>query len=139
MKQLAEILKLFVESEPVTFGGPERATPTGADTDRLILRLERQTAINNRIITTIVASYVFLLLISSVLVILHHTDLAWVGSFLGGNFLALTGIGAKLFEMWRVKNYIDMMLALLPSLTPQEALKMIQTFYFEKLQGGSPK
>jgi hypothetical protein len=142
LKNLASILSEFLQpSAPVVFGraGESAVRPAAVDTDRLIRRLDRQVRFNNRLILTIVGAYVLLLLIASTLVVAHHKDTNWIIAFVGGNFLALMTIGTKLQDTWREKNYMDMMLAVLPTLTPPEAMKMLQSFYLEKIQSAGRK
>lgn len=136
MKNLGSILSEFLEpARPLVFGEPpQSAAVRPVDTDRLIERLDRQVRFNNHLILSVVGVYILLLVVSSALVIVHHDDTKWIITFLGGNFLVLAGIGAKLQDTWREKNYIDMMLAVLPTLTPVEAVKVLQSFYLEKVQ-----
>jgi hypothetical protein len=138
MSQLNAILFDFLGTvEPAALGG----TPPKqheSDAAGLIERLERQALFNNRTVIAIVASYLFLLLVSSALVLLHHDDASWIATFLGGNVLVLTTIGAKLQNVWREKSYIDMLVAILPSLTPAEAVRVIKTFYLEQMEKARP-
>ena len=148
MKQLGGILSEFLgETEagghgPLTFGegvggGVKRATPhtpSAAMMDRLAERLERQATFNKRIIVTIVVIYGLTFAVSAVLVIAHHNDIGWIEAFVGGNVLGLTGVGSKIFNLWREKIYVDALLALLPSLTPAEAARMLEAFYLEKIR-----
>jgi hypothetical protein len=149
MQQLAGILKEFMgniepqEPAPLTFGegtggkakeARPRITPSAASLDRLAERLERQVGLNNRILVVIVVVYALLFAVAAVLVIAHHNDVGWIQAFVGGNVLALTAVGSRLLDVWREKNYMDMLLAILPTLAPAEALRVIEAFYLEKLK-----
>jgi hypothetical protein len=147
MKRLAGILSEFLETDPydvgpLTFGGgvgdevrrAKPKIPSAALMDRLAERLERQVGFNKRIIVAIIAIYGLAFAGSSALVIVHHNDIGWIEAFVGGNVLGLTGVGSKLLDLWREKIYADALLALLPTLTPAEAARMLEAFYLEKIR-----
>jgi hypothetical protein len=139
MSRLAAILEEQVVSgrERVVFGRKEEAAQErqqpAVEVDRLIARLDAQARFNNRLIIAIVASYLALLALMAALVVVHHGDIKWLAAGLGGNLLTLAGSVTFLRDLWREKNYIDMLLAILPSLTAAEAMKMLRAFYFEKV------
>ena len=45
----------------------------------------------------------------------------------------LAGSVKFLRDLWRRRTHIDMLLAILPSLTAPQAMTMLRTFYFEKV------
>jgi branched-subunit amino acid transport protein AzlD len=113
-------------------GVAERPQPR-VDVERLNARLDAQARFNNGLIVTIVVSYLMLLALIAVLVVLHHDDVQWLAAGLGANLLTLAGSVGFLRDLWREKSYIDMLLAILPSLTAAEAMKTLRAFYFEKV------
>jgi hypothetical protein len=140
MKGLAAILEEQVAGgakEHVVFGrkneGADERPEPRVDVDRLIARLDAQARFNNRLIVTIVVSYLAVLALMAALVVVHNNNIKWLAAGLGGNLLTLAGSVGFLRDLWREKNYIDMLLAILPSLTAAEAMKMLRAFYFEKV------
>jgi hypothetical protein len=141
MKRLTAVIEDYLgtasERPKVVLGSKakeaEPAAATAPDAKHLISSLAKQAAFNNRILMTVIGSYLAVLIVAMVLVIRHQDDTKWVLGFLGGNFLVLLGVGSRILDLWREKNYMDMMLAVLPSLSSAEAIKFIRAFYMEKL------
>lgn len=142
MKNLSQLLQEYVERTTVgavQFGRAEGEAPSlpAGRSERewnwLVEKLREERNSNNLIIWLAVGGYVLLLLLLSSLVVLHQNDPKWVAAMLGGNLLSLGVVVAWIRDIWREKNYIDMLLAVLPTLTPEEAIKVVQSFYYEKV------
>jgi hypothetical protein len=118
-----------VSTERVAAPRPENVDATAV----LIRRLDAQSTFNNRLIIVVVATYVAILAFICVLAVVQ-SEPAWLVTALGGNILILAGSVSFLRDVWREKNYIDMLLAILPSLTGAEAAKVVKTLYLEKLE-----
>ena len=146
MKGLAGILEEHVGGGPqqVVFGRAAGAAAAPAavpklDVDRMTAQLTAQSSFNNRLIIVIFAGYLAILGAVTVLIFTFHSPKVILAA-LGGNLLTLASSVGFLRDLWREKNYVDMLLAVLPSLSSEEAMKLLRTFYLEKIAPkGAPR
>ena len=61
---------------------------------------------------------------------LYHDSKA-MHKVLGGSFLSLLAILKGLHSLWREQSGLMMMISLLPSLSPEEAVKVVETHYYK--------
>src|SRR4051794_8379341 len=133
MNRLSELLQAYVNRTTfgsVAFGREDAALPGAREKSErewnwLIEKLRQERTSNNMIIWLAVGGYLLLLILLGGLVIIHQNDPKWVAAMLGGNLLSLGVVVAWIRDIWREKNYIDMLLAILPTLTPEEAMKVV--------------
>lgn len=64
------------------------------------------------------------------LALLHRNDMKFLSFILGGNFLSLLVIVGWLRRVWLEGTTLDILSLLIQSMSPQEAVQVISTFYF---------
>jgi len=135
MKDLNAILEEHVgssTSEGVVFGRPAAAAkPRTLDVDRMTAQLNARAGFNDRLIMIIFIAYLAILAaVAFVVLRLHDTKI--IVAALGGNLLTLAASVGFLRDIWREKNYIDMVGAALPTLPADQAVAMLHTLLVQR-------
>lgn len=131
-KILENTLKKVGGIEPATLGKTESLKVSKEDKKRLILQLEEEAKFNNRMIIAIIILH-FLLFALAVFLVLYYRDSPEKINFvLGGSVLSLMVIMYSLIRLWKVKVANDNLRAILPNLSPEQAMVVVQSIYFEE-------
>lgn len=141
MKRLQLVFEEYLEKtgrlKKVALGGPELRTISPADNQLLINRLEKESKLNLRILIAIISMFLVLFGIGVLLVFVYIRSPKILSIIFGGDFLALLAIIRGLQQTWREKTTLDILLAVLPNLSPQEVVKVIECLYHSNKHGGN--
>jgi hypothetical protein len=135
MKHLNDVIEQFLKSDQSLRSGPhlggEPRKVTKEQVAFLIEQLKIASRQNSRIVAVLVVLYAAMLIGGFVIVFTLFHEPKAMRAALGGSFLSLLVIVKGLHSVWREQNGMNMMLSLLPSLSPQEAVKVVETHYYK--------
>lgn len=112
-------------------GVPETALPKSAS-DTLALQLAKRRDQNMRMMWIAVGMLVILFGLGVYFAILYRNDVKIMASVFGGTFLTLMVIVRYLHKLWKDISSMDVLIILLPNMTPAEVLKAIETLYYSE-------
>ena len=119
--------------EPIKLGKADRAiTATAEDQQVLFTRLLRQGKFNNRMVIAVTVLHFALFVLAIALVYYYRESFNVVAAILGGSVLSLLAITRSLTGLWREKWMIDILVSLLPNLTPEQALTFVRSIYYSR-------
>ena len=98
----------------------------------MIEQLKLASRQNGRIVAVLVGLYVAMLIGGFIIVFTLFHEPKTMRAALGGSFLSLLVIVKGLHSVWRENSGMQIMIALLPSLSPEEAIKVVETYYYKK-------
>lgn len=142
MKRLNDVIEQFLNTDDSLRAGPHLGPTTRKVSPEkvafLIDQLKLASKQNGRIVTVLVALYVAMLIGGFVIVFTLYHDLKVMHSVLGGSYLSLLVILKSLQSVWREQTGFVLMISLLPSLSTEEAIKVVETHYYKtRLSRGS--
>jgi hypothetical protein len=135
MKRLNDVIESFLKGDESLraapyLGGPPRKV-SADKVNFLTDQLKAAATQNGRTATILIILYIAMLIGGFVIVFtLYHNPKLMRGA-LGGSFLSLLGILTGLRSIWREQSQFNVMIALLPSLSPEEAIKVVETYYYK--------
>lgn len=129
---LEKTLKKAGGLEPATLGKNEILSLNREDKKQLLSELRAQLKFINNIIIAIVILHFLLFLLATFLVFYYRDSPNVILVLLGGSVLSLMVIIRSLVSLVKTKSNIDYTLITLPNLSPEQAMIMIQSIYFEK-------
>lgn len=136
MKHLIDVLGEFLETDKTIQLGPHLGGKAPKVTDQqisfLLEQLKAAAAQNGKIVAILISVYVAMLVVAFIIVLRLFTNPTAMRAALGGSFLSLLVIVKGLHSLWRENHGIQIMIALLPSLSPEEAIKVVESFYYKK-------
>ena len=102
-------------------------------------RLIKQDKLNNLLLFSIALLYFAIFGLALVLVYYYRTSSSTVLSILGGSVASLLPITWGLKSLWKEKSLLDILIKVLPNMSPEEAVNLIKVYYFSKGEesGGS--
>ena len=136
MKRLNDVIGQFLKSDESLRAGPHlgpqarKATPQ--QVEFLIAQLRAASTQNGKIIAVVIALYVAMLACGFVIVFALLHEPKTMRAVLGGSFLSLLVIVKGLHSLWRENTRIQLLMALLPSLPPEEAIKVVESYYYKQ-------
>ena len=122
---------------PAVLGKPKTEI-VGREITSLTERLEKQSNFNNMMIILIIIMLFILFLVAIFLVLKNSEDPAKINLIFGGSFLSILTIITVLRKLWKEKNAVDMLIAILPDMQPEEALKIIELLYYKSKREEKP-
>jgi hypothetical protein len=136
---ITEFLRNIGALEPVRLGPSKKVVAISAEEKRLLVdRLTRAATIANSLVIVITALHITLFGVAIWLVYFYRNVPTLVSIMLGGSLLSLLSIARGLKEVWREKWSSDMLVALLPNLTADEAIKVMKiVMYSSKVVPGT--
>jgi hypothetical protein len=136
MKRLTDVLGQFLQTDETIRLGPHLGGKAPAVTEQqltfLIAQLRAASAQNGKIIAVVIALYVAMLAGGFVIVFALLHEPKTMRTVLGGSFLSLLAIVKGLHSLWRENTRIQLMIALLPSLSPEDAIKVVESYYYKQ-------
>ena len=135
MKRLNDVISGFLKSDESLraaphLGGPARKI-TQDQVTFLIEQLKAASNQNGKIVAVLIILYIAMLIGGFVIVFTLYHDPKVMHGALGGSFLSLLAILTGLRSIWREQSQFMLMIALLPSLLPEEAIKVVETYYYK--------
>ena len=135
MKRLTDVLGQFLEAHPALRSPPSLGdkTPLVSEQQKsfLIQQLKLASAQNRKIATVLVGVYVAMLVVGFIIALTLFRNETALRAALGGSFLSLLLIVRGLYSVWRENNGMQVLLALIPSLSPEEAIKVVESYYYK--------
>jgi hypothetical protein len=144
MKRLNDVIEQFLKTDESTRLGPHLGgaprTVTEQQISFFIEQLKASAAFNRKVVAVLVGLYVLMMIIGFIIVLTLFKQPQTMRVALGGSFLSLLLILKGLQSVWREQQGISFMTSLLPSLSPAEAMKVVETHYYKtKLQTTQPR
>lgn len=132
---LAEYLKRSGEAEAKQLGD-EQATSVTGSTQWLRTYLAGRVQFNDRLVIAAIGLLVFLFLTAVALAVYYRDHPVTMGSILGGDFVSMLSIVAWIWKIIVEKTRIDLAIAVVEGLPPEQAAAFIQTMY-ESMSGST--
>lgn len=128
-QRLQEFLKNAGDA-PVVLGGQKQASATTpAARDALMTELRRRQPFVRTTMLVVLVLYVFIFAIATAFIISRWQNAnAW--ALIIGQSGSLVALVAVLRSFWREAVQIELLSTILPSLTPDEALRAVQALYY---------
>lgn len=126
--------------KPIKLGGERKAIVLSAENKQMFVdRLIKQDKLNNLLLFSIALLYFAIFGLALVLVYYYRTSSSTVLSILGGSVASLLPITWGLKSLWKEKSLLDILITVLPNMSPEEAVNLIKVYYFSKGEesGGS--
>jgi len=124
-----EALKKANAIKPPTLGSGLLALGK-EDKKQLLVQVRDQVRFINKIIIAIVVLHFLLFFLAAFLVLYWRDEPKVIAVLLGGSVLSLMVIIRSLVSLVKTKGKMDNVLMVLPNLSAEQALVMIQTMYF---------
>jgi hypothetical protein len=119
--------------KPVVLGtAPAKISVTPEVKERLMERLFIESKLHNRILMALMAVHFLIIIAAFCLVYFYRNDLTSTSVILGGSgsILSLLGITRSLSNLWRTKMAVDVLIAILPSLSTEQAIQAVKDLYY---------
>ena len=129
---LRETLKKANALQPAALGPGELLALGKEDKKQLLAQIEDQVRFINKIIIAIVVLHFLLFFLAAFLVFYWRDDPKVIAILLGGSVLSLMVIIRSLVSLVKTKSQMDHVLLVLPNLSAEQAIVMLQTMYFAK-------
>jgi hypothetical protein len=132
---LEETLKKAGALEPAVQGKQSGMLAlTREDQRQLLSQMKTQLKFINNIIIAIVVLHFLLFALSAFLVLYYRDSPNVILLLLGGSVLSLMVIISSLISLVKTKGKIDCIFITLPNLSPEQAMIMLQSIYFEEVK-----
>lgn len=125
--------------ERASLGEAKAISVNPGDQQQLLGQLHRESKFNNRLIVCVTVLHFLLFILAAALVFYHRDSPKVISLILGGSFLSLLPVINSLSRLWREKSAIDMLGVILPTLTPEQSIKVIQSIYFGTQSASRPR
>lgn len=137
MPRLQTILKkALVEAgalKPIQMGpAPAKISVTHEVKVRLIERLLVESKFNNRFLVALTSLHFVVFILALWLVYYYRDSLRSISLILGGSALSLLAVTRRLSDLWRTKMGVDVLIAILPSLSPDQAIQAVKDLYYDQ-------
>ena len=130
MSTLKNIFKKYLDESKISdlgsMGGQQQAP---SNTNTLKERLIKQSKFNNSILIISIVLLCILFFLGVYFAIYYRDEPTTMSVVLGGSIFSLLGIIVWLRKLWAEKNLMDVSLAIIEDLPPQEAAKYILIIY----------
>lgn len=135
MHNITNIYEKFLKEnhrfEKIKAGGSEGVIPaTETSKSQLINNLLIQNKFNNILILVIMAMFIVIFGIGIYFSLYYRNDPKTMGVVFGGSFLSLLVIIRGLQNLWKQKSTMDMLLTIVPNMTPDKAVEIIEMLYY---------
>src|SRR5262245_11473463 len=135
MRRTISILESYLDQlgalAPVVLGGERKAISLKAEDSKVLVnRLMKEGKFNNLLLASVTVLHFALFALAIGLVFYFKNFPSTVVAILGGSVLSLMRITWSLSGLWREKWAIDMLVTILPNLSPEEALKVVKILYY---------
>lgn len=127
---LGETLKKAGALRPPTLGTSGLLALGKEDKKQLLVQMRDQVRFINKIIIAIVVLHFLLFFLAAFLVLYWRDRPKVIAMLLGGSVLSLMVIIRSLVNLVKAKGKMDNVLLVLPNLSAEQAIVMIQTMYF---------
>lgn len=127
---LGETLKKAGALRPPTLGPSGLLSLGKEDKKQLLEQMRDQVRFINKIIIAIVVLHFLLFFLAAFLVLYWRDRPKVIAMLLGGSVLSLMVIIRSLVNLVKVKGKMDNVLLVLPNLSAEQAIVMLQTMYF---------
>jgi hypothetical protein len=131
MKHLNDVLGQFLGANESIHLGGKAPEVTDQQKTYLIEQLKSASAYNGRIVMILVGLYVAMLVVGFIIVLTLFKEPRTMRAALGGSFLSLIVLLMRLQSVWREKHGMDLMQSLLPALSPEDAMKVVESHYYK--------
>lgn len=128
---LGEALKKADALRPPVLGPSGMLALGKEDKKQLLAQMRTQSKFINNIIISIVVLHFLLFFLAGFLVIYWRDSPRVIAVLLGGSVLSLMVIIRSLVNLVKTKGRMDNILLVLPNLSAEQAIVMIQSIYFE--------
>lgn len=130
-KLLQELLVEAGELKPVVMGkAPAKISVTPEIKERLMERLFVALKLHNQILLALIALHFLIIIAAFCLVYYYRSSPTTVSVILGGSILSLLPVIRSLSNIWRTKMAVDVLIAILPSLSPEQSLEAVKDLYY---------
>jgi hypothetical protein len=146
MRNLEKIFKQYLDAvggrEPVELGGGPKVDLTSSEGKGLLARenanfvkrLSQASSFNKRLVLSLTVLHFLIFLVAAAFLVLHYRDSpTGVTSVFGGSVVSLLGLTTGLRVVWRNKVTMDLLIAILPNLAPDQQLSAVQSLSFGQL------
>jgi len=144
MARLHRVLEeLLVEAgalKTIEMGPPSaKSSATPEVKDGVMERLLGESKFNNRFLKAVITLHFLIFTVALWLVYYSKDSLAAFSVILGISVTLLLGVVRSLSSLWQTKMGIDILIAILPSLSPEQSVKVVKDIYYNqsKLAPGS--
>lgn len=135
MSRLVDVIGQFLDADESIRSAPHLGGDAPKITQQqvsfLIDRLKAASTQNSRIAAILIGVYIAMLIVGFIIVLTLFRNATAMRAALGGSFLSLLVIVKGLHSVWRESHGMQVMLALLPSLSPEEAIKVVESYYYK--------
>lgn len=138
MRKLSTIFSEYLGPEAVKAGGrraPATETTIGTtirQKDRLVQNLMTQSRYNTYLVFMMSAMLLALFVVCLYFAIHFRNDPQRLKLTIGGSLLGLLAITQLLFSIWKEKSKMDLLITLIPEITPQEAKEVVEILYYKR-------
>jgi hypothetical protein len=135
MNKFYKILEAALEKagrlEPATLGKTELLSVSNEDKKQLLSQLKEQSKINNKMIIVIIILHFLLFGLVTFLILYYRDSLEAILLILGSSLTIYMVIINSLIRFYEIKVKNDYLRATLPNLSPEQAMIVVQSIYFE--------
>ena len=143
MRSLRSLLENYLDAvdalEPAVLGGKSKKAINGEkytlrlekESAKLVKRLSTGSTFNNRLIISITILHFLIFLLAASLVLYYRDSPKAITTVLGGSLISLLALTRSLAGLWRDKNAMDILRAIVPDLPPEQVVPVIQSLYFK--------
>lgn len=137
MERLHKILEgVLIEAgtlKPIEMGPSlTRISVTPEVKERLIEHLLVGLKFHNRFLKALIALHFLIFVVALWLVYYNRNSLGAVSAILSISVLLLLGVIRSLSNLWQTKVGIDILIAILPGLPPEQAVKAVKDLYYNQ-------
>lgn len=100
--------------------------------NELIHHLLNETKFNKKLIVVITIMFVILFGVGVFFTIYYRDNPKTMGIIFGGSFLTLIAVMRALQNLWAKKCRMDMLLTLIPGISPEQTVMVIETLLYSK-------
>jgi hypothetical protein len=137
---IQEFLKQTGAAEPITMGTRLPQIKVSAEMQaKLVTQLEQTRATSTRFAIIAAVAHFFILFIAIGFAYYFRDSSTVVTTLLGGSTLTLLVIATRLVALWREKTTSDILITILPNLSPEEAIRVLESIYYKSLEATSKK
>ena len=133
MQKATEIIGTFLKATGDASGPKLGAAPRRITKDQvedLKRRLDTASGANGAIARLLVILYTVILMGALIIAFIWINEPKQMRLALGGSFLSLLGIMKGLHAVWREKSAIDLISAMLPCLSPEDCMKLVEAYFY---------
>lgn len=131
MNQLDAILREFLHEikclDVPKLGGEPPPMVDKENIRRFSEQLKRRMKANDRMVNLLLGLYAATFLVAALIVVAFAGKASYLQAVLGGSLLAIT---EALRRFWKEKTALDVVIMVIPNLSPIEVVKVIESLYY---------